>query len=114
MRSPMNGAKRLSLRALLCAGLFALPGFSLAWDGTVSGTLTQVDVTDGAFLGFRVYFPIAMCGNTNNFAYLNSADSNYSAYVGALLMAKAQGLTVYVYSNRDSNGYCHIGYISIV
>jgi hypothetical protein len=101
-------------RLLILAGLLALPSLSRAWDGDVTGVVTQIDVTDGAYSGFRIYFSVAMCGNTNNWAYLNSADSNYSAYTAALLMAKAQGLTVQVFSNRDANGYCHIGYISIV
>ncbi|MEA3175059.1 MAG: hypothetical protein QOF42_2470 [Gammaproteobacteria bacterium] len=99
---------------LLCTGLFALPSLSLAWDGYVTGVLTQIDVTDGANSGFRVYLPAAMCANTYNWAYLNSTDSNYTAYAAALLMAKSQGLTVQIYSNRDANEYCHIGYISIV
>jgi hypothetical protein len=112
MRSFIPRIKWLRLAALFCAAL--VPGPALAWDGDVAGVLTQIDVTDGAFLGFRVYLPMAMCGNSYNWAYLNNADSNYNAYAAALLMAKAQGLTVQVFSNRDSNGYCHIAYISIV
>jgi hypothetical protein len=94
--------------------LIALPGLSFGWDGSVSGVVTMIDITSGGNGDFRIYFPIAMCGNTFNRAYLNSTDSNYSAYTAALLMAKAQGLTVYAYSNRDANGYCHIGYIQIL
>jgi len=94
--------------------MLAIPGICLAWDGDVTGVLTQIDVTDGTSSGFRIYLPVAMCANTYNWAYLNTADSNYNAYAAALLMAKAQGLTVRVFSNRDANGYCHIGYISIV
>jgi hypothetical protein len=101
-------------RVLIVAGLLAPPGLCLAWDGDVTGVLTQIDVTDGTISGFRIYLPVAMCGNANNWAYLNTADSNYNAYAAALLMAKAQGLSVRVFSTRDANGYCHIGYISIV
>jgi hypothetical protein len=86
---------------------------ALAWDGAVSGIPTVIDVTDGNNYGFRVYVGSqAMCGNANNWGYLNSTDSNYSAYVAAILMAKAQGSTLVVYSNRDANGYCHIGYMT--
>jgi hypothetical protein len=106
--------KMLRRHVLFLAGSIILPGLSLAWDGTVSGVLGMIDVTDGASAGFRIYLPVAMCGNANNWAYLNNTDSNYGAYTAALLMAKAQGLTVYVYSNRDSNGYCHIGYIQVL
>jgi hypothetical protein len=98
--------------ALLVSHLFA-PSVSLAWDGQVTGVPSQIDVTDGGNLGFRVYLQSAMCGTSYNWAYLNSTDSNYSTYVAALLMAKAQGGTVIIYSNKDSNGYCHIGYVML-
>jgi hypothetical protein len=114
MQLLFRGAKGFRWPGLVCAGVLALPGVSFSWDGAVSGVITQIDVTDGANAGFRVYLPIAMCGNTNGWAYLNSTDSNYSAYAAALLTAKSQGTTVYIYSNRDGNGNCHIGYISIV
>ncbi len=114
MRLPPRMKRMLRGRVLILAGLLAFPGLSLAWDGDITGVLTQIDVTDGALSGFRIYLPVAMCGNANNWAYLNTADSNYNGYAAALLMAKAQALTVRVFSNRDANGYCHIGYISIV
>jgi hypothetical protein len=52
------------------------------------------------------------CGGVENFAYLLDTDSNYHAYVAVILMAKAQGLTVTFYTNKDASGYCHLGYIS--
>jgi hypothetical protein len=83
-----------------------------AWDGVVSGaTVTAIDVTDGTNLGFRIYLPATACGNAYNWAYLNTADSNYAVYVSVLLLAKTMGSTVTVYSNRDASGYCHIGYL---
>ena len=103
----------LRWRLLLCAGLFALPGLSMAWDGSVHAPIAEIDVTDGSNLGFRVYLLTAMCGNANTWGYLNNTDSNYNVYVATLLMANAQGFSVTVYSNRDSNGLCHIGYIAI-
>jgi hypothetical protein len=101
------------LGRLLLAALFLAPSLAVAWDGQVTGVPIQIDVTDGGNLGFRVYLPAAMCGNSYNWAYLNATDSNYSAYVATLLMAKMQGATVIVYSNKDGSGFCHIGYIML-
>jgi hypothetical protein len=86
-----------------------------AWDGAVTAAPGQIDITSGGNYGFRVFlqsFP-AMCGNQNDWAYLNSSDSNYSTYVAAILMARAQGTNVTIYSDRDANGYCRIGYVSV-
>jgi hypothetical protein len=44
---------------------------------------------------------------------LNATDSNYAAYVAGLLMAKSQGGTVIIYSTKDSDGFCHIGYLAL-
>ena|SRR5579884_2624779 len=82
-----------------------------AWDGTQTIVPSLIDVTDGGNYGFRVWGPT--CGGVANFAYLNSADSNYSTYIAAILMAKAQGLQVTFYMTKDSNGFCHIGYIGL-
>jgi hypothetical protein len=102
-------------RTLICACLFALPGVSSAWDGIVSGArVTAIDVTSAENFGFRVYLPPEVCGSgTPNWAYVTEGDSNYQAYVQALLQAKAMGLLITVYSNRDGRGFCHIGYLSV-
>jgi hypothetical protein len=71
-------------------------------------------VAQGSALGYRVYFSpaVSMCGNGNTWAYLNTTDINYSTYVATIMMAKAQGLGILVYTTVDPNGYCHIGYLS--
>jgi hypothetical protein len=103
-----------ALLALICCGVLVLPGTASAWDGTVNDTISQIDVTDGATLGFRIYFPTSTaCGNAYNWAYLNADDSSYKTYVAAVLMAKALGTPVTVYSNRDANGYCRVGYLAL-
>jgi hypothetical protein len=87
---------------------------ALAWDGAVSGTIAQMDVTNGNNQGLRVYLAgtSTMCNGGASWAYLNDTDSNYKTYAAALLMAKAQGTTVHIYSNLEG-GYCHIGYITL-
>jgi hypothetical protein len=86
-----------------------------AWDSAISGVVDKVDVAPGQNYGFRVYLKgaPAMCGNTHNWAYLNEADSNYKTFVATLLMAKTTGSGVVIYSTKDSNGYCQIGYMTL-
>ena len=87
---------------------------ALAWDGVVSGTIQSISVTQGQNYGFRVYLngTTTTCSSGENWTYLNEADSNYKTYVSALMMAKAQGSIVTIYSNVE-NGYCHIGYLTV-
>jgi hypothetical protein len=85
-----------------------------AWDGYPKSTISSMDVTDGASFGLRISLSgvASMCTGGPNWAYINDTDSNYKAYAAALMMAKAQGSKVTVYSNRVGT-YCKIGYISI-
>ncbi|SNB46511.1 hypothetical protein [Geobacter sp. DSM 9736] len=87
---------------------------TFAWDGAVSGRIGVVDVTSGHNYGFRIQLegnPV-IC-NGQYWAYLLDTDSNYKAYVAALLAAKISNLTVGVNVNTDGSGYCHIGYITV-
>jgi hypothetical protein len=110
----METRRRVVSRLPLILALLASP-MALAWDGAITGPVGQFDVTSGANYGFRVSlvaFP-ALCGNANNWAYLNSSESNYETYVAAIMLARAQGLEVTIYSDRDAQGYCHIGYLAV-
>lgn len=93
---------------LLCLGAAVRP--ALAWDGVQTMVPGTIDVTAGSNYGFRVWGP--SCNGAANFAYLLDTDDNYNTYVAVLLMAKAQGLSVTFFTTLDSNGYCHLGYIS--
>jgi hypothetical protein len=86
-----------------------------SWDGAVVGTIASLDVTGGSNYGLRIGLNdiSSMCNGGENWAFLNDTDSNYKAYVAALLLAKAQGSRVAVYTMLEGS-YCHIGYISIL
>lgn len=105
-----TGLRIMTLSALMMVGMKP----ALAWDGVAQGTVYAVEVTGGANYGFRVFVSgvTNMCGNGSSWAYLNEADSNYKTYVAVIMMAKAQGSPVTLYTNVE-NGYCHIGYISV-
>lgn len=97
--------------ATMCVTGFT-PAF--AWDGVNSGTIAGFDVTHGQNFGFRLYLNgvSTMCTGGQNWGYLNETDSNYKTYVGILMMAKAQGSSVTVFTNTV-NGYCQIGYLVV-
>jgi hypothetical protein len=110
MRSVIKRWRRFILLVALCIG----PVTAFAWDGVVQGVPFQVDVTDGSNGGLRVYIgSTGWCNPAYNWAYLNSTDSNYSAYVAAILMAKATGASIIIYQTKDTNGLCHIGYLML-
>jgi hypothetical protein len=101
--------------AALVAAFAIVPKLASAWDGSVTGSIAAIDITAGSNYGFRVYLNGIgnMCTGGPNWAFLNSLDSNYNAYVAALMMAKAQSTRVNIYSTLEG-GYCHIGYISVL
>ena len=108
-------ARTLNTLTVIVAAIgLCFPGPTAAWDGSVTGKIVQVDVTDAGSLGFRVYVGSvgAHCAGGPGWAYLNEGDSNYKTYVAVLMMAKAQNSSVTIYSN-NAGGYCHIGYIQI-
>lgn len=103
-------------KVLACAAvsLLVLPSPSYAWDGAVSGKIVGVDVTAGENYDLRVYLDSgALCGNANTWAYVNRSNPNYEAYVSMVTYAFASGKNVTVYSTRDVNGYCQIGYFTV-
>src|SRR5690348_643084 len=94
------GRKARMASSLLLSLLAFTPAF--AWDGVSSGTIAKFDVTAGNNYGFRVYINgiTSMCGNSNNWAYLNEGDSNYKTYVGLLMLAKSQGSQVTIFTTQ--------------
>lgn len=111
--STMSTGLASALRVAAFCGLCFAASPSFAWDGAVAGTISQLDITAGTNFGFRVTLssgPV-MCTGGATWAYLNEADSNYKVYVATLLMAKAAGRPVTIYTTNNG-AYCHIGYIA--
>ena len=102
-------------KALLLASI-ALAPCAFAWDGVTTGNVLQIDAaTFPSFGQLRVYLSGALCGTGSaNWAYVNTTDVNYSLYAATILSAQAQGLQIIVYANKDSNGYCQMGYLSLL
>jgi hypothetical protein len=104
---------KIALRvALATATLLTAP--AMAWDGAVTGSIYRVDVSDSPYFTLRVElrgFP-TLCTNGTPWAYVHRSSETFSAFVAALLAAKAAGDSVTLYTTRDSSGYCQLGYIS--
>lgn len=103
------------LRIYLLALALTLSTTAFAWDGTVTGQISQIDVTAAEGQGLRIQIAgvSSMCGNSISWAYLNESDSNYKVYVAAALAAKAARDTVTLYTTRDVAGYCKLGYFVV-
>lgn len=85
-----------------------------AWDGAVGGRVVSFEVTHGTNYAFRIYLEggAAMCSGGATWAFVNESDSNYKVYVATLMLAKAQGSQVTVYSDREG-AYCRIGHLHV-
>ena len=109
-RCRANGVITLAATLSMLAGTTAL-----AWDGSVSGTINTLDVTAAGNYALRVTLNgvSTMCNGGASWAWLNETGSNYKTYAAALMMAKAQGTPVLIYTNLEY-GHCRIGYISLL
>jgi hypothetical protein len=102
-----------SFLLLLFASAMALP--ASAWDGSATGKISSIEVTAGTNYGFRIFLngaQQALCTGGTSFAFLFESDSNYKVYVASLLLAKAQGSTVTIFSMNEG-GFCHIGHVMV-
>ncbi len=91
---------------------------ALAWDGSTTAKIYQIDVAVAENYGFRVMLEglPALCGNSHSWAYLNKSSSNYETFVSVLLSARMAQKTVTLHTTKETisgNEYCHIGYITL-
>lgn len=110
-RKPYLMIKQL---ALVAGFVLAASANAQQWDGSNTGKITTIDVTNAENFGFRVYLDgRPLCTNGPAWAYLNGSDSNYKTYVSLLMMARAMDRPVLIYTSKDQYGYCKIGYVSM-
>ena len=96
---------------LLAMFSFLIVNSAYSWDGIAYGKILRIDVADTTE-GFRVILeggPV-LC-NGINWAYVSRTQPAYQTYVSVLLAAQLAGKSVTVYSNKDANGYCQVGYV---
>jgi len=90
---------------------------AFAWDGITTGKIVQVDVTGGqGNYNFRVILAgsPALCSGGATWAFVNEIDSNYKVYVATLLAARMADRQVLLYTTNVANGFCQIGYITVL
>jgi len=78
-----------------------------------TGQVAEVHATGAGNLPFRVYLvgaPILCTGGMAE-GYLDDTDGNYKVQVATLMLAKATGATVTLYSDVGSFGRCRITYV---
>lgn len=117
----MKISKRVFVR-LMVVTAFAFSPSAYSWDGIIGGRVNRIDFTVGPGGGagnydMRVYLvgTPTICTGGSNWAYINNTyDANYSTVAAALMMAKAAGTNVVLYTFKDSANYCHIGYVTIL
>jgi hypothetical protein len=104
-----------TLAGLFAAFTFATPAGAQTWDGVVIGKVSGIDAANGNNLDFRVFLDGApVCGaNTPGFAYMNHDYDNYQATAALIITAWTTNRTVRLFTTRDVNGRCKIGYVSI-
>ena len=94
-------------------GLLALGASPAHAQTAVTGQVAELHATNAGNLPFRVLLvgaPILCAGGMAE-GYLEDTDANYKVQVATLMMAKATGASVTLYSVVGAYGRCRITYI---
>jgi hypothetical protein len=103
---------RVALFCFFCA--FSIKAF--AWDGIKQGVPGTIEISQAGNYAFRVYVsgvPKICEASIAGFVYLEPGDDNYSTFVAAIFMAKAQGTSLAFYGNLEASGYCRLRHVAI-
>ncbi|KJY93876.1 hypothetical protein TW84_02200 [Vibrio neptunius] len=87
---------------------------AFAWDGTVNGRVTKVEIAPASELKYRIFLDggVKICDTSSDkasFAYINPTDPTYQAVVSLSMLARTSNNKATIYTTRDANGYCKIG-----
>ena len=97
----------LALSGIISAFLPVAPAH--AANGYLAGHITSVFVSSPGNMAFRVTLDQALPSScTDGFAYTDTPNGNYQAYVSALLVAYSTGKLVTLEFQVDGNGFCQI------
>ena len=75
-----------------------------------SGVIQRIEVFDENNYAFRIRFEgnPKMCSIGEDWAYIESTNSNYNTKVDALMTAFATGATVYIFTEVSERNRCHV------
>lgn len=120
MRSLKVTRLRISIALAVCFALIAAPRVANAWDGVTTGQIWQIEVGgDGAFsVVLTSGAPLCPSAPSRNTGLVMPSVPGLKNMLAALLLAKAQNLSVTIYANNASPGNpsewaCSIGAIDI-
>lgn len=97
---------------MAAAALSMFPNSAFAWDGVLTGRITNVEVSvNGENYGFRVHFAGQQaCGTGSpSWSYLNKSATNYDAMVSMLTSSFLNGKPVTLYTTKVGQ-FCEIGH----
>ena len=114
VRPPWTGAPRankllLKYLSFLVVSAAVLP--SEADAESFYGRISSIAVTDTYNYPFRIYMP-GLSGCAYNFIYIDSGNTNYSAYYNVLLSFFNTGRAINVQYDIESSGFCKMNYVS--
>lgn len=107
-------SRTFSLTRLVCAAamILAAPSAASAQASSAAGTITSVFLSGTGNYPFRIQLSQAgvdqLSTCAGSFAYLETTQSNYEAYVAALLSRYVQRETIIVFFTKNSSGFCQI------
>jgi len=102
------------LLSAIAATAMAAAAHAQPWDGAITGKVGTIDVAQANNFAFRVSIGgQAMCTNGPSWAYVNATDANYKAYMSLIMLARSMDKPVVVFSTKDPNGFCQIGFVSM-
>ncbi len=118
---PRRATWALTAPVIVAAGLTVCAPAAMAWDGTVTGTITALDsvANEANNYELRVYVSGASvyCTTTatyaQGFAYMNSGDVNFKGMLAVLLTAYSTGKQVTLFMMNDASAGCHLHYAQV-
>ncbi|WP_196161764.1 hypothetical protein [Reinekea sp. G2M2-21] len=95
---------------LLVAFVFAFVVTNANAYESKSGVISKVEVFGEGNYAFRIRFQgnPSLCSLNEDWAYIESTDSNYDTKVSSLLSAFAMGATVSIFTEASSRNHCHL------
>lgn len=108
---------KITVKILAIIFLMMNVSISLAfWDGSVTGKVGRLEVTNGDNYGLRIYLKEnpKLCNNSTTWGYIDPSNSNYDIYVSLITASKFADATVTLHTTQTSSGLCEIVLLYVI
>lgn len=105
---------RKSLALIAALYLTATPVMAQNVHAIYNGKITNLLLSLPNNYSYRVTLNITLPNCLYNFAYINTSEGNYDAYVSLLTTAAASYRSVNLWVTTDANGFCHIDEMQVL